>query len=199
MALYNATDGADWTDNINWLSDGPLDDWYGVTTDANGRVTTLDLSDNQLSGSIPAQLGNLSSLERLDLSGNQLSGEIPPELDNLADTLTQWQFAGNQFSGCVPEGLAAVQNSDLDSLGLEVCATQRLTLEDLPWVRDGITEDEMELIRDIRDLADSHPDVADSVITAPDETGEFIRAIMRSVRYVLGKDESQLEQLGSQS
>ena len=199
VALYDATDGADWTDNTNWLSDGPLDDWYGVTTDANGRVTTLDLSDNQLSGSIPAQLGNLSSLERLDLSGNQLSGEIPPELDNLADTLTQWQFAGNQFSGCVPEGLAAVQNSDLDSLGLEVCATQRLTLEDLPWVRDGITEDEMELIRDIRDLADSHPDVADSVITAPDETGEFIRAIMRSVRYVLGKDESQLEQLGSQS
>ena len=199
VALYNATDGANWTNNAGWLSDEPLDDWYGVTTDASGQVTRLVLNVNWLSGSIPAELGNLNNLTYLHLGGNQLSGEIPPELDNLADTLTQWQFAGNQFSGCVPEGLAAVQNSDLDSLGLEVCATQRLTLEDLPWVRDGITEDEMELIRDIRDLADSHPDVADSVITAPDETGEFIRAIMRSVRYVLGKDESQLEQLGSQS
>ena len=199
VALYNATGGANWTNNAGWLSDEPLDDWYGVTTDASGRVTRLVLNVNWLSGSIPAELGNLNNLTYLHLGGNQLSGEIPPELDNLADTLTQWQLAGNQFSGCVPEGLAAVQNSDLDSLGLEVCATQRLTLEDLPWVRDGITEDERELIRDIRDLADSHPDVADSVITAPDETGEFIRAIMRSVRYVLGKDESQLEQLGSQS
>ena len=199
VALYNATDGADWTDNTNWLSDGPLDDWYGVTTDASGRVTRLVLNVNRLSGSIPAELGNLTNLTYLHLGGNQLSADIPAELDNLADTLTQWRLAGNQFSGCVPEGLAAVPNSDLDSLGLEVCATQRLTLEDLPWVRDGITEDEMELIRDIRDLADSHPDVADSVITAPDETGEFIRAIMGSVRYILGKDESQLEQLGSQS
>ena len=63
---------------------GPSTDWYGVTIDANGRVTTLDLSDNQLSGSIPAQLGNLSSLESLYLSFNQLSGSIPKELGNLS-------------------------------------------------------------------------------------------------------------------
>ena len=51
VALYNATNGASWTRNsTNWLSDRPLGEWYGVTTDANGRVTELDLTQNRLSG-----------------------------------------------------------------------------------------------------------------------------------------------------
>ena len=39
VALYEATDGANWDDHTGWLSDAPLGDWYGVTTDAEGRVT----------------------------------------------------------------------------------------------------------------------------------------------------------------
>ena len=57
VALYNATGGADWKDNTNWLSDGPLDDWYGVTTDANGRVTELNLRNNDLAGEMPGIWG----------------------------------------------------------------------------------------------------------------------------------------------
>ena len=49
------------------------------------------------------------------------TGDIPAELDNLADTLTHWRLAGNRFKGCVPAGLAAVENNDLDQLGLETC------------------------------------------------------------------------------
>ena len=67
VALYNATDGANWTDNTNWLSDEPLGDWHGVTTDDQGRVTELDFRGNQLSGTIPPELGNLSSLTELSL------------------------------------------------------------------------------------------------------------------------------------
>ena len=33
VALYSATDGASWKNSANWLSDAPLDEWYGVTTD----------------------------------------------------------------------------------------------------------------------------------------------------------------------
>ena len=40
-ALYNATGGANWGNNTNWLSDGPLGEWYGVTTD-----TPLAVSPN---------------------------------------------------------------------------------------------------------------------------------------------------------
>ena len=85
VALYEATDGDNWTNNTHWLSDRPLGEWFGVTTDADGRVTWLALGGNQLSGSIPPELGNLANLTWLNLPRNQLSGSIPPELGNLTN------------------------------------------------------------------------------------------------------------------
>ena len=38
-AFYDATGGASWTNNTNWKTAAPLDEWHGVTTDAAGRVT----------------------------------------------------------------------------------------------------------------------------------------------------------------
>ena len=75
VALYNATDGENWDGSANWLSDAPLGEWEGVTTNNDGRVRLLDLGTNYLSGEIPAELGSLSNLEELGLSGNDLSGE----------------------------------------------------------------------------------------------------------------------------
>ena len=48
VAFYNATGGANWTDNTNWLSDKPVGEWHGVTTGAGGRVTSLSLGNNGL-------------------------------------------------------------------------------------------------------------------------------------------------------
>ena len=83
--LYNATDGPNWMSSMNWKTEAPLNEWYGVTTDASGRVTRLNLLRNQLSGSIPSSLGNLSNLEVLSLGSNQLSGSIPSSLGNLSN------------------------------------------------------------------------------------------------------------------
>ena len=74
VALYNATDGPNWVDNTNWLTDAPLGEWYGVSTDAAGRVVRIDLRgwwDNEarqyvnhgLRGELPA-LGHLSNCYR---------------------------------------------------------------------------------------------------------------------------------------
>ena len=57
VALYNATGGDNWADNDTWLSDAPLGEWKGVTTNVDGRVTPLGLSSNELSGGIPAGAG----------------------------------------------------------------------------------------------------------------------------------------------
>ena len=64
VALYNATDGENWNESAsaNWLSDAPLGEWEGVTTNDDGRVVVLYLSNNFLSGEIPPELGSLSDL-----------------------------------------------------------------------------------------------------------------------------------------
>ena len=48
VALYEATDGPNWTNNAKWLSEAPLGEWYGITTDSIGRVIELDLQENEL-------------------------------------------------------------------------------------------------------------------------------------------------------
>ena len=83
--------------SLNWSKTIPINRWDGVTV-SNSRVTQLDLSDNQLTGSIPEELGNLSQLEWLSLRENQLTGRIPPELDSI-DTLYLY---GNESLGCLP-------------------------------------------------------------------------------------------------
>ena len=106
-ALYDAADGPRWRYSTNWLSDEPLDTWYGVTTDVSGRVTRLDLSDNGLNGEIPAELARLSSLRALFLGGNRLRGHIPPELGTLPDLV--WLGLGfNQLSGHIPPELGGL-------------------------------------------------------------------------------------------
>ena len=115
VALYEATDGANWTSNDNWLSDRPIGEWYGVTTDRSGRVTELSLDFNQLSGEIPGELGSLANLQELFLSENQLSGEIPGELGSLAN-LQELFLSENQLSGEIPTQLGNLTN--LEWLGL---------------------------------------------------------------------------------
>ena len=41
VALYDATDGDNWTLGTNWKSEEGLADWHGVTTNADGLVTVL--------------------------------------------------------------------------------------------------------------------------------------------------------------
>lgn len=78
VALYEATGGPRWKAGDNWLTDAPLERWHGVSVDAEGRVVGLHFLDNNLTGVIPPELGNLASLRELGLAANELTGNIPP-------------------------------------------------------------------------------------------------------------------------
>ena len=115
VALYQATDGLNWINSENWLTDAPLREWYGVKTDAFGRVVSLDLAgkwdrvaeryvEHGLSGPIPSALGNLTSLTALHLGLNELTGPIPPELGNLT-SLEELNLFVNDLTGPIPPEL----------------------------------------------------------------------------------------------
>ncbi len=103
-ALYDATAGDSWTTSTNWKTDNG--DWHGVTTDTDGNVLELDLSRNKLTGTIPAEVGDLTQLTELRLNNNQLTGTIPAAVWTLTRLTTLW-LHNNQLSGEIP---AAVGN-----------------------------------------------------------------------------------------
>ena len=104
VALYQATDGPNWERSDNWLTDAPLEEWYGVYMDSEGRVQSLLLDDNDLAGTLPSDLGDLSSLTYLRLGDNRLTGSIPQALGKLT-SLTSLTLDRNQLTGPIPSDL----------------------------------------------------------------------------------------------
>ncbi len=113
-ALYQATDGDNWTINDNWLSDEPISTWFGVRTSGN-RVVDINLPNNNLTGTIPSDIGTLLDLEYLFLNGNNLSGPIPERLGDLVN-LKMLSLGSNNLSGTIPGSLGNLE--ELDTLNL---------------------------------------------------------------------------------
>jgi len=124
IALYNSTGGDNWTKNSGWKTPplhtdgfampGTEGSWYGVTLSGD-NVYSIKLDWHNLSGSIPAELGNLSSMYSLDFYNNHLSGSIPAELSYLSN-LGYLNLSNNQLSGSIPSQLGNL--SSLYSLDL---------------------------------------------------------------------------------
>ena len=75
-----------------------------MVTNRDGFVTELVLSENDLSGTLPPELGDLAQLRRLVLDDNQLTGPIPPELGRLGQ-LTKLDLQRNSLNGTIPPEL----------------------------------------------------------------------------------------------
>ncbi|MDE2781326.1 MAG: Ig-like domain-containing protein [Gemmatimonadota bacterium] len=120
VALYGATDGGNWSINVNWLSQRPLSEWYGVETDDHGRVTVLKLPENGLAGTIPPEIASLAHLEKLNLRKNNLTGALPPEIGNLTQ-LREIDLGHAALTGEIPATLG------------KLVRLRRLNLEYVPF------------------------------------------------------------------
>ena len=137
--LFNATNGSEWTTKTNWLTSCSPCQWYGVSCGIGRRVVALELTnnnlsgslpsslsalslaelrlaDNQLSGPIPASLGKLTNLQTIQLNNNHLSGSIPTELGSIP-YLEELQVYNNQLSGSIPASLGSQTYMQYLSLG----------------------------------------------------------------------------------
>ena len=99
-ALHQAAGGAAWTNSGRWLADAAVGEWFGVESDSLGRVVALDLTNNGLSGELPAGLGHLTELTELKIGNNALSGRLPRSLTTLS--LRKLRYSGTGL--CVPPG-----------------------------------------------------------------------------------------------
>ncbi|KAM4092769.1 hypothetical protein ACB094_06G065700 [Castanea mollissima] len=71
------------------------------------RLVNISLIGNRLTGSIPKELGNISTLKSLTLEFNMLSGSLPKELGNLIN-IERLHFTSNYFTGEIPETFAGL-------------------------------------------------------------------------------------------
>jgi len=122
QAMYNEMNGLNWTNKNGWMTEWSGHcQWYGISCDNEGYVTSINLRNNNLEGQFPVYtrkvnvwgepildndwswskygLANLYKLKTLDLSNNKLTGTIEYlPLYNLY-SVTQFNVSGNQLNG----------------------------------------------------------------------------------------------------
>ena len=87
---------------LNWFERTPIDRWQGITLGGTPlRVTEVDLNRMGLSGTVPAELGDVDRLTKLNLRSNDLSGAIPASLGNLR-YLEVLNLHSNMLNGEIP-------------------------------------------------------------------------------------------------
>jgi hypothetical protein len=124
LALYASTNGASWSNNGNWGgAAGTECSWYGITCSAgDANVTEIRLGEvfagNNLTGTLPSTLNQLTELRRLQFDDNVITGSVPP-LSGLA-SLEYFSISSNALDGSLPPlaGLTALQYFDVSGNNL---------------------------------------------------------------------------------
>lgn len=129
-ALYESTNGHDWTNSLNWCTDASLDQWYGLSVNEYGEVMRLSLYNNNLQGIMPEGFDGFAPLPSFNLSRNYLHGNVPSYIYDMNSVdLTYNHFESisdvadpdahfiqalylydNQIEGPLPENVALIPN-----------------------------------------------------------------------------------------
>ena len=135
--FYKSTGGDNWDNNTNWCSNAPLRDWYGVRTNEDDKVISIELDNNNLIND--ANLLGLNKLEFLDLSDNALTGlHVPTDTlmilrcdDNNIKNLDVAKAVHLKELRCGVNQLTSLDVSGLDKLTILSCYNNMLTNLDI--------------------------------------------------------------------
>lgn len=114
ISLYNSTNGLNWNYNLAWV-DGAAEincdpcTWLGVVCDEFDRVMYLGLMYNNLNGTVPPEIGELTNLVNLELNDNTIGGFLPAELGQLTN-LQMLNFSNNFIVGTIPPEIGALES-----------------------------------------------------------------------------------------
>ena len=156
MAFHKAMGSPEWE---GWGTDRPFNEWMGVLSDGS-TVDGISINDENVSGSIPAELADLplkvlelnnvkltslaglekiTSLEQLALRNNGLSGNLPEEVAALTNLHWLW-LTGNDFENSIPESwLNSLENVDnVDLSGNKLSGTITLDQQQLPFIKKAL-------------------------------------------------------------
>ena len=125
MDLYTSTAGNNWTTKTNWKGSGDVTptticDWYGITC-GSSRIASISMASNNIIGTIPSSIVNLTGMNFLWLRFNQLTGSVPNlstmtslvniyldsnnlngPLPALPTTAVNIYLSSNKFTGIIP-------------------------------------------------------------------------------------------------
>ena len=120
IALYNSTDGNNWTNKSGWKEPplhtdgfampGTEEDWHGIDLSGGNTVWWVDLANNNLNGTLPPEIGDFTNIAQLNLTNHRdLIGSIPPEIGNLTSLITLELFS-NSLTGSIPNSIGNLIN-----------------------------------------------------------------------------------------
>jgi len=95
---------------------------WGVTYSVED-TDSLDLTFNDLTGSIPAEIELLTNLTYLNLGYNQLIGPIPSEIGNLTN-LHLLDLRDNQLTETIPESICDLNINWMDDYSFRISTNQ---------------------------------------------------------------------------
>ena len=99
--FFDLTGGESWNNASGWNTDTDVGNWYGITAEG-GRVRSLSMANNGLTGRLPRLIAGLTELESLDLSDNELTGQLPEDIGSMA-ALRTLRLNGNEgLEGFIP-------------------------------------------------------------------------------------------------
>lgn len=113
IALYNTTDGQNWS--RPWDLNADHKTWGGISVNSDDCVDEISLSNNNLTGEIPPEIGNLTELIWFRAQKNNLTGEIPAEIKNLT-LIERIDLSSNNITG-IPAEIKELTTLDYLDLG----------------------------------------------------------------------------------